>query len=233
MSHTCSVAHKFCFISSFFWKFSTKKPSWLSVCRNNFCVQFLVLWTFETLTFSSEWNLPTTFRTGICLEEEGEEWEREREREVGRGFLKATPKATAHWAPRRRRHLREHARLSPSDQAYCYWEITTERRQERWWWRRRRRRRGCDVAVVVSVFCFSHHTHKQASFSPHSLLTPCTKRVTLFVDKERQNGEIDKTQPPFIALLPRNHFAWFIHTHTQHLHSFVVVSIFDAKSQWQ
>ncbi len=85
MSHTCSVAHKFCFISSFFWSFSTKKPSWLSVCRNKFCVQFLIFWTFETLTFSSEWNLPTAFRTGICLEEEGEEWERERER-GGEGF---------------------------------------------------------------------------------------------------------------------------------------------------
>jgi hypothetical protein len=50
-------------------------------------------------------------------------------------------------------------------------------------------------------------TSKPASFSPHSLLIPCTKRVTLFVDKARQNGKIDKTQPPFIALLPQNHFA--------------------------
>jgi hypothetical protein len=31
--------------------------------------------------------------------------------------------------------------------------------------------------------------------------------VTLFVDKARQNGKIEKTQPPFIALLPQNHFA--------------------------
>jgi hypothetical protein len=50
-------------------------------------------------------------------------------------------------------------------------------------------------------------TSKQASFSPQSLLIPCTKRVTLFVDKARQNGTIDKTQPPFIALRPQIHFA--------------------------
>ncbi len=61
--------------------FHKKKPSWFSVCRNNFCVQFIILWKFETLTFSNDWNLPTTFRNGICLEEEEEEWERERERE--------------------------------------------------------------------------------------------------------------------------------------------------------
>jgi hypothetical protein len=135
---------------------------------------------------------------------------------VGRGFLKATPKATAHWA-RRRRHLTEYARLSPSDQAYCYWEITTERRQERWWWWRRRRPRGCDVAVVVSVFCFSHHTHKQAIFSPHSLLIPCTKRVTLFVDKVRQNGKIDKNPASFYCSSAPKSFC-MIHTHT-HTHT--------------
>ncbi len=86
MSHTCSLAHKFCFICSFLWSFSTKKPSSLSVCRNNFCVQFLILWKFETLTFPMNGiYLPHSALEFAWRRRRRNERERERERERARG----------------------------------------------------------------------------------------------------------------------------------------------------